>query len=60
MSIINGKTTQNIKKRYIMSYLLAFNNVGKIELPSVTVTIDGKRYGTNPVNVNILKPGTTD
>jgi hypothetical protein len=43
-----------------MSYLLAFNNVGKIELPSVTVTIDGKRYGTNPVNVNILKPGTTD
>jgi hypothetical protein len=60
VSFINGRTTQSITKRYVMSYLLVSNNVGQIELPSVTVTVDSKSYRTNPVKVNILKPGTTD
>jgi hypothetical protein len=60
ISIINGRTTQNITKRYVMSYSLVSNNVGQIELPPVTVMIDGKSYRTNPLQVNILKPGTTD
>ena len=60
ISIINGKAAQNITKRYVMSYSLVSNSIGQIELPSVTVTIDGKNYRTNPVKVNILKPGTTD
>ena len=60
ISIINGRTTQNITKRYVMSYSLVSNSVGRIELPPVTITVDGKNYSTNPVQVNILKPGTTD
>jgi hypothetical protein len=60
ISIINGRRTDNIIKRYIMSYSLTADRPGKISLPPVTVTIDGTRYKTNPVEVNILKPGTTD
>lgn len=60
ISIINGRTTQSITKRYVMSYSLVSNQVGQICLPPVTVTLDGKNYQTNPVKVNILKPGTTD
>ena len=60
ISIINGRTTQNIKKQYVMSYSLVSNQIGRIRLPPVTVTLDGKNYQTNPVEVNILKPGTTD
>ncbi|MFH1614063.1 MAG: BatD family protein, partial [Planctomycetota bacterium] len=60
ISIINGRTTQNIKKQYVMSYSLTSNRIGQIRLPSVTVTLDGKDYQTNPLKVNILKPGTTD
>ncbi len=60
ISIINGRTTQQIKKQYVMSYSLIANKVGQIELPPLTVMLDGKSYKTNPVNVNILKPGTTD
>jgi len=60
ISIINGRTTQNITKQYVMSYSLVSNQVGPIYLPPVTVTLDGKNYQTNPVKVNILKPGTTD
>ncbi len=58
--IINGRRTDNSIKRYIMSYSLTADRPGKISLPPVTVTIDGTRYKTNPVEVNILQPGTTD
>jgi len=60
ISIINGRRTQQIKKQYVMSYSLTANEPGRIHLPPVTVTLDGKNYQTNPVEVNILKPGTTD
>jgi len=60
ISIINGRTTQNITKRYVMSYSLLAEKPGRIYLPSVTVAVGGKSYQTNPVEVNILKPGTTD
>ncbi len=60
ISIINGKTTKNVVKRYVMSYSLVSNQTGHIELSPVKVTVAGKSYQTNPVSVNILKPGTTD
>ena len=60
ISIINGKTTQTVNKRYVMSYALVCNQAGPLRLPSVSVTLDGKQYQTNPVQINILKPDTTD
>jgi hypothetical protein len=60
ISIINGKTTQNEVKRYVMSYSLTSAEQGRIELDPVNVTVGGKTYLTNPVSVNILQPGTTD
>jgi hypothetical protein len=60
ISIINGRTTRNVTKRYVMSYSLTADKPGTIQLPPVTVTIDGKEYLTNPVTVNVLRPGTTD
>jgi len=60
ISIINGKTTQSATKRYVMSYFLTCNRAGQIQIPPVTVTLDGKNYQTNPVQVNISEPGTTD
>ena len=56
--IVNGRATTN---RYIfMTYTLSINTPGRVQLPPVTVTIDGKKYQTNPVQVNVLKPGNTD
>ncbi len=60
ISIVNGRTTRSIVKRYVMSYLLVAAEAGRIQLAPVTVTLDGRTYQTNPVEVNILKPGTTD
>jgi hypothetical protein len=60
ISIINGRTTRNVTKRYVMSYSLTVDKPGPVQLPPVTVTLDGKEYLTNPVTVNILRPGTTE
>jgi hypothetical protein len=57
-NIVNNKVTATITT--IMTYSLAASQAGQIQLPSLTVEIDGKTYRTNPVSVNILKPGTTD
>lgn len=58
--IVNGKVTQNVTKRYIISYTLNCAQAGRKLIPSLTVTVDGKSYQTNPVQINVLKPGTTD
>jgi hypothetical protein len=59
-TFVNGKTTQKITKRYVMSYMLTAGRAGMLQLPSVTVSVGGNTYQTNPVEVNILEPGITD
>jgi hypothetical protein len=59
-TIINNKVSRKAIKRYVMSYSLTVNRPGQIQLPPVTVTLDSTQYQTNPVQLNILKPGTTD
>jgi len=58
INIINSRTTQTITTK--MTYILTANREGRIQLPSLTVEVDGKTYRTNQVTVNIIKPGTTD
>lgn len=58
INIINNKRTQSITT--IMTYTLTASQAGRIQLPSLTVEHEGKTYQTNPVAVNIIKPGTTD
>jgi hypothetical protein len=58
INMINNKTVQ--KTTTIMTYYLSVDEVGITEIPVVTVTVDGKDYRTNPVSINVMKPGTTD
>jgi hypothetical protein len=58
INIINSRTTRTITTR--MTYVLTASREGRIQLPSLTVEVDSKTYRTNPVAVNIIKPGTTD
>jgi hypothetical protein len=57
-TIVNGRMTTSAT--IIMTHSLVANEAGTVQLPSVAVAIDGKKYDTNPVTVNILNPGTTD
>jgi hypothetical protein len=60
ISIINGRTTTNIVRRYIMNYVLTAAKAGPIHIPSLTVKVEGKTYQTDPVELNIVQPGTTE
>jgi hypothetical protein len=60
VTIVNGRMTKSETKRYVMSYALTAGWAGQIQLQPVTVTIDGKDYQTNPIEVNVLQPGNTD
>lgn len=58
INIINGRTTKSVTT--VMTYVLTANQAGQIQIPSLTVMHEGRKYQTNPVTVNIIKPGTTD
>jgi len=45
---------------YIIDYALRALRPGPIRLAAVTVTVEGKAYKTNPVELTIVRPGTTD
>ncbi len=60
ISIVNGQTSRHVVKRYLMNYSLISTDPGQIVLPSVRVTVEGRVYQTNPIELNILRPGTTD
>ncbi len=57
-NIINNKVTTTTTM--IMTYSLRAGAAGPIRIPSLSVVVDGKTYRTNPVTVNVVKPGTTD
>jgi hypothetical protein len=56
--MINGRTTQS--KTIIMNYSLTAPKEGPLQIPPVTVRVGGKNYRTNPVQITVVKPGTTD
>jgi len=57
-NIVNNRVTTTTTM--IMTYSLRAGEAGPIRLPSLSVVIDRKTYRTNPVAVNVIKPGTTD
>jgi hypothetical protein len=60
ISIINGRTTTNAVKRYVMNYVLTAGPAGVMHIPAVTVTVNGVKYQTNEIVMTVVKPGTTD
>jgi len=58
INIINGRTTRSVTT--IMTYTLTASQAGRLQIPPLTVEVEGKTYQTNPVAVNIIQPGTTD
>jgi len=60
INITNGRTTRETIKRFVMSYVLISKREGQVTIPSVKVEVGGTVYKTDPVQINVLKPGQTD
>lgn len=60
----SGTSMQQFNDRVTMSYsanyAITAEGPGKMSLPPVTVVVDGEKYTTDPVEVTVSAPGTTD
>ena len=56
MQTVNDRTTVS----YSENYAITAGKAGTMHLPAVTVVVDGQTYTTNPVEVTVSQPGTTD
>lgn len=52
ISIIGGRMETKITKNFI--YILAPKKTGKLTIPSVTLSIGGKTYSTDPITVEVV------
>lgn len=56
VTIINGRMTQDIQKSYLMDFQLTPKRIGRLVIPSITLTVEGETVRTNPVAINVQKP----
>ncbi len=60
----SGSSFQTVGDRttvsYSENYVIVAGPPGTMVLPGVTVVVDGQTYTTNPVEVTVSQPGTTD
>ena len=56
MTIINGQVSQVVKRGYIFSYRLTPKREGRLVIPSISVSADGKSMATRPVSIRAIPP----
>ena len=60
VTIINGRVTDDVQEGYVFSYELTPKREGRLVIPSVTVTSNGRSTRTDPVVINARKPVETE
>ena len=56
MTIINGQVSQVVKRGYIFSYRLTPKREGRLAIPSISVSADGKSTATRPISIRAIPP----
>jgi len=56
MTIINGQVNQVVKRGYIFSYRLTPKREGRLSIPSISVSADGKSMATRPIVIRATPP----
>ena len=60
VTIINGRMTQSVEKKYLMNYRLTPKRTGRLIIPSITLTVEGQAVRTGAVAINVQKPMNID
>ena len=60
MTIINGQVNQVVKRGYIFSYRLTPKREGRLSIPSISVSADGKSMATRPIAIQATPPSETN
>lgn len=56
ISMVNGKVTNN--STYTYSYVLMAEKTGTFTIPPATITIEGKKYTSNALTIEVVPDGT--
>ncbi len=57
MQIINGNVTQSFS--YSFTYILAAKKEGKFTIKPASITVNGKKYTSNPITITVVKGNAT-
>jgi len=60
VSIVNGRRTENVQLGYVFNYDLRATRQGRLMIPAITVTADGRTTRTQPLVINAQKPSETE
>ncbi|MCG8569183.1 MAG: BatD family protein, partial [Spirochaetes bacterium] len=56
ITIINGKKTENISRRFIYQYRLTPQEKGLLTIPAISVRAEGKIYQTKAITIQVKEP----
>ena len=59
-SIVSGRMTQTVEKKYLMNYRLTPKRTGRLIIPAITLTVEGQTVRTGAVAINVQKPMEID
>ncbi|MDA8402689.1 MAG: BatD family protein [Desulfobacteraceae bacterium] len=60
ISIINGRMAQNVQEGYVFSYQITPLREGRIEIPAISVSDNGRTAVTRPVFILAKKPAESE
>ena len=60
VTVINGNTTREVRRGYVMTYQLTANRAGTLTIPALTVVAGGVQRYTPEIAVQVNEPRTAD
>ena len=60
VSIVNGRVNKQVTHGYIFTYRLSAKRLGDLQIPPVSVKVDGTVYETRAIPIRAKKPEETD
>ena len=60
VTVINNKTTREVRRGYVMTYQLTANRAGTITIPALVVVAGGVERYTPEITVEVNEPGSVD
>ena len=56
VTIINGNTTRQVRKGYVLTYLLTPTSPGELTIPSLTIAVDSRAQTTGAISIQVREP----
>ncbi len=59
VTVVNGRMSTTVQRAYVFNYRLSPKRTGVLNIPAMTLTVDGKAMSTQPIQLTGRKPEET-